>query len=214
MQPTLTFLDLSSILLTLVEKGKWHPGIGDPSVGGWLTAAGYFLAALISFHRAWTVRSTPHFGHRPLIFWIICGTLMLLLGINKQLDLQQWLTQTGRDWARAGGWYEERRAFQALFVKWVVGLTIASLIAAGWFIRRLRFQYHMATLGLIFTACFIVVRAASFHHVDQFLGFHSTGFGLNRALEISGIAIVAIAAMIPDRSKAFEDKPAPLMEAG
>jgi len=214
MSPQHSLCGLSAFLLAVVENGKWHPGIGDPSLAGWLTTACYFLAALLSVRRAWTVRSVVIFGRRPFIFWVACGVLMLSLGINKQLDLQQLLTQLGRDWARAGGWYGERRTLQIAFVTWVAGVTIVGLIAAGWFVRRLRLQYPMAVIGLMFTSCFIGVRTASFHHVDHFLRFHSSGFRMNWALEIGGIAIIAIAAMIPDRPEVFEEKPDPLLEPG
>jgi hypothetical protein len=49
--------------------------------------------------------------------------------------------------------------------------------------------------GLAFLLTFVVVRAISFHHVDQFLGWQLAGVTMNRLLELTGIALVLAAAL-------------------
>ena len=36
---------MGPILLAAVEGGRWKPGIGDPTVMGWVTVAAYFVTA-------------------------------------------------------------------------------------------------------------------------------------------------------------------------
>jgi hypothetical protein len=42
--------------------------------------------------------------------------MLFLLGVNKQLDLQTLLGDVGRSVSTAQGWYDKRRAVQAVFV--------------------------------------------------------------------------------------------------
>src|SRR4051812_4569456 len=41
-------VQLSSLLVTGAD-GRWHPGIGDPGVVGWLTVVAYFAAAGLAY---------------------------------------------------------------------------------------------------------------------------------------------------------------------
>ncbi|MHC4766222.1 MAG: hypothetical protein ACYTF2_14080, partial [Planctomycetota bacterium] len=50
------------------------------------------------------------------LFWALLIALFLFLGLNKQIDLQSWLADVGRDMAKAQGWYEQRGRVQTIFV--------------------------------------------------------------------------------------------------
>jgi hypothetical protein len=120
---------------------------------------------------------------------------MLLLGINKQLDLQTLFTDLGRASAQLGGWYEIRRPFQFLFI---LGMTVGGgLILRALFrtaqgpLRDFRLPFAGATL----VVTFVVVRAASFHKIDELLGGEISGRWLNFLLEGSGILLIAFAAI-------------------
>jgi hypothetical protein len=117
---------------------------------------------------------------------------MLLLGINKQLDLQSWLTQVGRDLAKAQGWYAERQSVQTAFIEILVvcGLTGMGLLAL--MLRRVLRHVTGAVLGLGFLVTFVAVRAASFHHVDRWLG--AGVVRLNWMLELGGLGLIALSA--------------------
>lgn len=82
--------------------GRWEIGIGDPTPLGWITVAAYAAAAVLAWRNVGAARRTAV----PHSFWIALTALMLALGINKQLDLQTWLSQAGRDLAIAQGWWE------------------------------------------------------------------------------------------------------------
>ena len=91
---------------------NWSPGIGDPTVGGWITVVLYFLAAV----SCWVIaRKLDHDTQERRIWWSI-SILFLALGINKQLDLQTALTEAGRVLANFQGWYAKRRLVQLGFI--------------------------------------------------------------------------------------------------
>src|SRR5215210_5144909 len=80
------------------------------------------------------------------------------------------------------------------------GIFIAALVVCGLMgmavlaIRLRRVIRHVAgaVLGLGFLVTFVALRAASFHHVDQWLG--SGVVRPNWVLELSGIALIAMSA--------------------
>ena len=213
-------VQLSSLLVTgsitrLVTgaDGRWHPGIGDPSVVGWLTVVAYFAAAGLAYralrlHRAVArVTGSRDDGPRPHAttpsrflrdeamlwrFWSLVVLSMLLLGVNKQLDLQTWFTEIGRDLAHRQGWYEGRRPLQVVFIG-LIALIGGCLTA--WLAFAMRHVLHRvvgALVGLGALVTFVIVRAASFHHVDMLLGRGRVR--LNWVLELGGIALIAISA--------------------
>jgi hypothetical protein len=169
---------------------RWHPGIGDPSIGGWVTVAAYFGTAILAY-RALRLSKSRH-ERSLVVFWLLMLCVLVLLGINKQLDLQSWFTEVGRDLAKSQGWYEERRAVQTSSIAALVlcGLTGTMVLTVS--MRRVIGHIVGAVLGLGFLVTFVVLRAASFHHVDQWLG--SGVVRLNWALELGGIALIALSA--------------------
>jgi len=168
---------------------RWEPGIGDPTVIGWVTVLAYAVAMVLCYR---SYRQMP--GGRSRQFWLGMALIMCLLGINKQLDLQSWFTQTGRDLAFEYGWYERRRLVQVLFIVWLVA---AALTLRGWltsWLRDLDRHAKRAAWGLTLLMVFVVVRATSFHHIDGLLGVSLEGLKFNAIFELGGIALIAHAA--------------------
>jgi hypothetical protein len=199
--------------------GNWSPGIGDPNFAGWFTVGAYFVAAYLSWrvYRRMTPstdatgvsgfvttlaplllapftsserikRTPPQVRMRGL--WLGIFVLLVLLGINKQLDLQTAFTELGRMAAHAGGWYARRRKYQIVFI-------LAVFLASGWILRSILLlasgqglRMAPALLGIAFLFCFVVTRAASFHHIDRLLGMSFEGFKMNWILELGGIALI------------------------
>ncbi len=175
--------------MTSSHDGRWHPGIGDPTATGWITVGAYACAMLLCYL---CQRKSPEGPGRQ--FWIAMALTMAGLGLNKQLDLQTWVTQVGRDLALAHGWYAQRRLVQAFFIG---ALLVAGLVARSWLLQRLRgldVFARRAASGLVVLGVFVLVRATSFHHVDALLGFAIENVRLNVVLELGGIAIIAWAA--------------------
>ena len=186
--------------------GRWSPGIGDPTLRGWLTVGAYFLAAGLAMHATWTFsrRTEPALrrsDRRRLIgFWFCTAVVLLLLGINKQLDLQSWFTQVMRDLAMEQGWYEARRQYQFKFVVAVAAAGLVSTLMAAILLRRVLLRIGIALLGLGVLGTFVVARAASFHHLDALL--HSGPLSLNWSAEFGGIALIALNSWVAGRARA------------
>jgi hypothetical protein len=200
--------------------GAWSPGIGDPNVMGWVTVAAYLSAAYLCFavHRAWLTSAGAAgkgrtwgpvalalLGQRRRLaalpqavrmsaLWKTLAVGLLLLGINKQLDLQTALTEFGRILASKQGWYEQRQRVQVDFIICVVvvgaWLICSVLLLAGRNLPRL----GLALLGIVFLCCFVAIRASSFHHVDRLLGADLGGLKINWLMELGGIALVGLGA--------------------
>ena len=185
-------------ILSIIVNGHWRPGIGDPTIMGWTIAVAYLVAAGLCAayaRRPERVCAAARFGlHRP--FWWALAAIMLLLGINKQLDLHTLLTTVGRQLARPQGWYTHRERFQLWFV---AGIAIGGLILLIWLARTFRRawrQYVLPLFGIVLLFAFVLTRAASFHHVDAILGWRPGGVRMYWVLELGGIVCVGASALM------------------
>jgi hypothetical protein len=184
-------------MLAFTAENKWQLGIGDPTVMGWVTVAAYFAAAILCWKcasNAYGVRRLGLSSAQPILFWSALASVLVLLGINKQLDLQTWFTLFAKRLALEQGWYEDRRFVQVVFILAVGVVGLAGLGIAYWLTRKALPGGRLALLGILFLGCFVLIRAASFHHVDQLIGFRLAGLKVNWILELGGILIVAVAA--------------------
>ena len=117
-----------------------------------------------------------------------------VLGINKQLDLQTLLTVLGRDIAQANGLYESRREIQLIFVILFALFCFSLLVALSWWLRGCWRRYWMPLLGVALLVSFVVIRAASFQHVDYLISkWRVIGpFRMKYIGELGGIHIVGL----------------------
>ena len=121
--------------------------------------------------------------------------LFLLLGINKQLDLQSALTEIGRMLAYSEGWYSKRQSVQVAFIGFVTLLCILATIILLISARHAPASTWLALLGTAFVFGFVLIRASSFHHMDRFIGTRVLGFRWNWVLEMGGISLTLIASI-------------------
>jgi len=186
----------------------WRPRIGDPSFMGWLTVAAYGLTAILCFvtalkqtaAKAGAVVAEGAAARRERRMWMGVAVIMAFLCLNKQLDLQSLLTNVGRIIANQGGWYEQRRTIQFWFVVAVGLISIAAFVFLVWKTRSVLRGRILLLIGLSMLLLFVVMRAASFHHVGVFLGWRVGGLKLNWILELGSIALVAVSAAQAARS--------------
>ena len=168
--------------------GHWSPGIGDPTLMGWLTVVLYALGAWQCYRLA-----TAHSNmlvRREIAIWWTLALALLTLGLNKQLDLQTALTEIGRIVAMQNGWYERRHHVQLEFIYGVVGLASLTAVALIFFSRKAHPATILALVGSAFLVTFVVMRAASFHHFDLFIKSEYLGLRMNWILEMGGICII------------------------
>ena len=179
----------------------WQPGIGDPTFVGWFTVSAYAVAAMLSYRCYRHAASSEASSRRDILsarvqrpFWLITTIFLVVLGINKQLDLQSLLTAIGRTLAKGEGWYGRRRTAQYTFILCISATGAITSIVGLWAFRKGGAWVRLALPGLITLIAFVVIRAVSFHHVDEMLGRRVWMFNLNHVLELGGIAIVSLAA--------------------
>lgn len=186
-------------LMAATVDGRWQPGIGDPSVFGWLTTVVYCLAALRCLFNASKARRLG--GSYPL--WIALASLLFLLGINKQLDLQTWFTQSFRDLSIEHGWYEQRRMVQVVFIVALgIGMLI-TLMSLRLFLLNAWHHHKLIWLGLSLLCTFILIRAASFHHVDIIIGKTWMGVKLNVLMELSALILILWGTFVKQKGANF-----------
>lgn len=179
-----------------VVQLHWRPGIGDPTVMGWLTVAAYGLAAAACFIAASRDQAgDPREVRIRRRMWLAIGLMMSFLCVNKQLDLQTLLTDIGRVLAARGGWYAQRRTVQRWFVVAIMGAGAAAIGYVVWKIRKVLGERVLVPIGLCALVTFVVIRAASFHHVDVLLMSRIIGVRMNWILELGGIALVGLGAL-------------------
>jgi uncharacterized membrane protein YfcA len=176
---------------------SWRIPPGDPGVVPWATTLGYVVAAAAAFR----VASRGGDEMRERVFWIGMGLFLAFMAVNKQLDLQIWITATGRCIAREEGWYRQRRQVQAEFVLMLaigLGITFATLLV--WLRRSLR-RNIVALVGLLVLSAFILQSAVSIHHLDRALHLEIGLVPAHQWVEICGVTLILIGiALLPRRS--------------
>ena len=202
-------------VLAHTADGRWHPGIGDPTFLGWFTVAAYawaayyaYLALRSSRARVQELGPVAQREQRNVVrLWLFVLIVLVLLGINKQLDLQTLFTETLRDLARAQGWFGQRRAWQARFIMGLVASALLGVGAGVFLLRHVLRRARPALLGLTVLGTFVLVRASHFHHADIL----RRGVRFHWVLELLGIALLVRAAHLETRnvrSEHWATKPA------
>jgi hypothetical protein len=174
--------------------GYWKPGIGDPSIIGWITVAAYIIAAWYCYR---VVRNRRSFrADRESRVWTSLSIGLLLLGINKQLDLQTAITEAGRLLAHGQGWYDRRSLVQMTFLFLLFVLGAAGMAAVIRFTRDTSRYAQSAALGAALLIGFVIMRATSFHYVDRMLRQELAGMRFNWIFELGGILIIFVSAYL------------------
>jgi len=171
--------------------GSWSPGIGDPTLGGWLTVVLYAWAAWLAFRVLKAERKQSMvLSVNETTIWRLMTVGMIALGINKQLDLQSALTEIGRILAHEQGWYGNRRQVQEAFIVavFIMGMTaLAAMTVLMWKAPAATLWACAGATGLL---VFIVIRATSFNRVDEMLGWRLGGLPMNWVLEMGSLLLI------------------------
>ena len=176
---------------------RWTPGIGDPSFVGWLTVALYFIVALYCY-RVYSSRDIIFDTNKAQqnAFWLFLTIAFLLLGINKQMDFQSFLTDLGRALSIEHDWYQKRKIVQTWFIQTILicGFIMIALLLA--IFKPVLKANALAIIGFGVLISFVAIRASSFHHVDYFIKFQFFGIRLNWVMEICSILLVGLNARL------------------
>jgi hypothetical protein len=161
----------------------------DRAPFAWLVVASYFIGAIAAF---WASRSARKRDRR---FWIGAALLLVFLGLNKELDLQTLLTVEGRSFARISGWYEQRRLVQGAFLLVMAVAGVAAIAALVRWLRKSPVQVKTAAVGIVLLFTFVLIRAGSFHHIDDWVTIRIAGMRGGWWLELAGTGVIALSAL-------------------
>jgi hypothetical protein len=202
-------LSLLGTQVSIPETNQWNKteqnqsliDFGDHTFFGWMTVLAYLVTSIrlsLKTRLAWLNKEN-------VLFWVCFTVLIVFLGFNKQLDLQSNFTEILRDMAKAHGWYEQRRPLQFLFVAFMALLLpilffwVRLSLASSW--RRFKIMW----IGILLLLVFIVIRAASFHHVDLIFYQAIGSLRFYQALEIIAISMIFVGTF-------YENKKVPFIE--
>jgi hypothetical protein len=173
------------------EQITWQPALGDPTVIGWLICLSYFFACLISLQ---VYLTGEHVFDKKVLhqkrLWLAIAVSMLLLGLNKQLDLQTLFTEVLRIVFLDLELYENRRIYQKSFIFTIL---LCSGAIAAWLIyvyRNVVTKNLLAITGICFLMAYIIMRASSFHHMDYLTNISVFGVKFNWLVEVTGIFLI------------------------
>lgn len=204
-------------------------GVGDPTLGGWLVALAYVVAAVASFaamRRFVTnarlldgVDSREAADQRTLgRLWLVVGVLMLAMAANKQLDLQTLVSERVRSVARARGWYDNRRPVQAAVIVAVGVLSLVAVAVLAYLMRRVWRRALPVVAAVAAVVTFAVVRAISLHQIDAVLGagggWPKRGLELLATLVVAWLAVRARSGAAPDGAAYLDELSEPVPSPG
>lgn len=165
-----------------LASAGWTPGLGDDDLLGWSITFAYFIVALLcaaaSRDEARSYRVVKKL-QRPT-FWIVLTALLIVLGFNKQLDLQILIIHS-------------RYSIKLLSLLGLFLICTATVLAMLLYIGRQWRLYLLAFIGLIYLAVFIVLRASDSLPI---LGEINRDYyeSIHLLLELGGILMIGISA--------------------
>jgi hypothetical protein len=148
--------------------------LGDPGLLGWSICAAYFISAGLCWSAARSLEQGARSDEdrRIILFWRLLALMLVLLGLNKQLDFQTWIIWLGEQAARAAGLYEERRKIQLLFFLLLAWCGLNVILLWIWRLRGRWREHALALAGSGGLALFVIIRAGNFNHVLSPLWMH------------------------------------------
>ncbi len=167
--------------------GEWTPAFGDRGVLAWITVLAYLACAALAL-AVW--RGMDQRALRR--FWGAMAIVMLFLAVNKQLDLQTALNQTGRCISMAQGWHDYRRYAQLLFIILAVAAVVLVFKRSRQMMRGHLQTHLLALAGLALVCGYVLIRASSLNAVDAIGRRSILGVSVNFLLENAGLVLIAL----------------------
>lgn len=174
--------------------------IGDPGITGWINTIAYFIAVLLCVACA---RRSPLrlptancFPERK--FWWALALVLLLLGFNKQLDLQSILGPLSEALLGSHEWDSIRPILQIIFVP-VAAMTGILLFLYILFRTWGSWHHHALTLaGIGLIVFYICLRIAMFYFFGNIVPYEFA-WPHRWAYELAGIVLIAVSASLHHR---------------
>jgi len=115
---------------------------------------------------------------------------LLMLGINKELDLQTHFILYMRDLALKHDWYANRTLVKKAFVFIFCGVTVCVLVFFRLVFTKIWKEYALACLGVFTIIGFVILRVIYFNH-DAVAVQQMRGQSYYQLLELIGLAMIA-----------------------
>jgi len=170
--------------------GRWRPAIGDPGFMLWFAVGSYFACGVVALI---AVLINQKGGRRLFFFWSLISLLMILLGVNKLIDLQSLFTEVGGQIAKTQSWIDQRRIVQFWFIVPSGTTALVAFLSFAIIMRSLFRRFILAFTGLLFLFGSIFLRDVSLHHFVEILGFTPSGAKIYFVLELAGIYLILVA---------------------
>jgi hypothetical protein len=131
------------------------------------------------------------------VFWLGMSLILMALTIFNLEDLQGVLANEGRQIAREGGWYRDRREVLASIIQVLVIGTGAVVVLVLLLLGDLRSRLGLAILAAGGLLGFVAVRALSLHQIDALLYRRGTlGASWNDLFESGLVLMVGLTAVL------------------
>lgn len=180
------------------EVYRWKLGIGDPTIEGWLICTLYFIGFILSLKKSIHVKDNCTISHKT---WTFVSLILLFLSLNKQLDLQTLISDTGRAIAINLELMEQRHIFKQAFILVLALFGIIFLIRYKENVVSFNKNYHLAFVGMVTLITFVFLRAISFHIFSDTLNNTLKSYHFFKALELTSILILLLSILISDTKK-------------
>jgi hypothetical protein len=126
--------------------------------------------------------------------WLGLAVLFAMLALGKPLGTQSLLTDSVRQWAVEGDWYEYRRKYQFAFILAAGTMAAVGAAALGWMAaRRASWRDLSALAPVVLLLGFLGARATSFHYLDRVLYSTIAGVRWNNLIELTILGLVGLA---------------------
>lgn len=168
----------------------WFEFAGDPLVSGTVFMLAYFITAVIIL-----ICARWNWG-RERTLWTVCGLLFLFQVLNVHGDLHGLVYAVGKCTAKAQGWYQDRHRIQTIVLLCAafIGLLIL-LFVVIYFFRNILGNL-LLVLGVLIALGLTFAKGVNHHDLDAIYGGTYGYFRGTDLIELLGISIAFLAAMI------------------
>jgi len=172
---------------------EWLNHLGDPGPVGWTITGGYLITVLLLLIASWRLARQATHPKLEASVWYFMAGLCVLLGLNKQLDLQHLARLLAKDLLRATDLYPNHRTIQIVAMALITCGCVACGVAIYRLVDLLSSPLRWVCLAFIPLVGYVAMRSLSFTHFDELLGAWILNMQLYWAMELAGIAIVMLA---------------------
>jgi len=167
---------------------EWVSDFGDTTFWGWVITVTYGLCAIASYYY---IQCLKRVGSRHrLMLWRCIFVLVLLLGINKQLDFQTLIATGGRAVSSSQGWYEHRRWVRTCFAKTMIVSLFACCSVILFKTRRILRKSVLELLGAGVLIAFTLIRTGSLTQLHKAEQLRFSEIPHIHALELLGLLLI------------------------